>query len=85
VKGDSEMSERKEYELTDEQLKDLLGACKPVPYMVVGGVSPRSPQENANAAWASLGNELGFKPMTVRPVPGKGQKYFMAEPVEGSV
>lgn len=74
------MSERREYEMTDEQHERLLEACKPVPYMVMGGMPPRSPQENANGAWAALGRELGFKHMTVRPVQGKSSKFFTAEP-----
>lgn len=77
------MGERREYEMTTEQLDRLLGACKPVPYMVFGGVAPASPRENANAAWAALGRELGFKPMTVRPIAGKGQQFFTAEPTNG--
>lgn len=71
---------RKEYEMTENQLKELLEASKPIPYMVVRGVAPRSPQANANAAWARLGKKLGFRPMTVRPIPGKGQRFFSAEP-----
>ncbi len=73
---------RKEFKLTQEQLDILLNACKPVPYMVIGGIAPRSPQENANAAWATLGLELGFDSMSVRPINGKGIEFFTAEVVE---
>lgn len=73
---------RKEFTLTQEQLDTLLDACKPVPYMVIGGIAPRSPQENANAAWATLGLELGFDSMSVRPVNGKGMEVFTAEVTE---
>ena len=73
---------RKEFKLTDEQLKKLLKACSPVPYMVFGGIEPTSPQENANRAWQSLGKELGFDYNTVRPISGKGSKFFTAEPVQ---
>jgi hypothetical protein len=76
---------RKEFTMTKEQLDKLLDACKPVPYMVVGGIAPRSPQENANAAWAMLGEEMGFKPMSVRPVSGKGMEVFTAETVPAPV
>lgn len=69
---------RIEFHLTEKQLNDLMDACKPVIYMVIGGVPPPSPQENANAAWASLGAELGFDYMTVQPVSGKGNDYFTA-------
>ena len=64
--------------MTQEQLDEILDACKPVPYMVIGGVVPRSPQENANDAWRLLGDALGFKHMTVRPN-GKGDRFFSAE------
>ena len=70
---------RKEYEMTQAQMDVLLAAGKSVPYMIAGGTSPRSPQENANAAWERLGAELGFKHMTVQPVRGKGQLFFTAE------
>ena len=49
------MGARQEYEMTEEDLQIILDACKPVPYMIIGGVAPRSPQENANAAWERLG------------------------------
>ncbi len=73
---------RKEFTMSKEQLDGLLDACKPVPYMVSGGIAPRSQQENANAAWASLGLEMGFDSMSVRPVSGKGMEVFTAETVD---
>jgi len=76
------MKTRKEFTMTKEQCEKLLDACKPVPYMVFGGIEPRSPQENANAAWAELGLELGFDAMSVRPVAGKGMEVFTAEVVQ---
>lgn len=71
---------RTEFEMTKEQETTLLEACKPVLYLIVGGVAPRGPQENANDAWRDLGKTLGFKHMTVKPVSGKGVRYFTAEP-----
>lgn len=76
------MSERREFEMSPAQLERLLKASEPVLYMVFGGMEPRSPQENANAAWAELGRELGFEHMSVRPVYGKGDRYFTAIPIE---
>lgn len=69
---------RKKYEMTDVDLKTLLEACRPVPYMVVGGMAPRSPQENANAAWCALGKRMGFDGMSVEPA-GNGDRFFTAE------
>jgi hypothetical protein len=74
---------RKEYEMTAEQEAKLLEACKPVPYMVIGGMEPRSPQENANDAWCALGRELGFDGMSVEPS-SKGQRFFTAVPGDGT-
>jgi len=70
---------RKEFELTDEQLDKLYNACKPTMCIMIGNCIPRTPQENANLAWQILGNELGFIWDTVKPVEGKGDKYFTAE------
>ena len=73
------MPERIEFEMSKEDLETLLRASQPVRYMVFGGREPRSPQENANSAWAVLGAEMGFNSLTVRPVPGKGDRFFTAE------
>lgn len=76
------MSDRREYEMTEADLAELLEAMKPVPYMVIGGVRPLTVQENANAAWARLGARMSFKPMTVRPLGRGGMRFFTAEPTE---
>ena len=67
----------KEFEMTDDQLSALMDACKATPVMFLSGGKPmfNSPQENANHAWKLLGDELGFKHMTVMPC-GKGNKFF---------
>ena len=70
---------RKQFELSDDQFDTLVEECKPVRYMVFGGMPPSSPQENANRAWCALGREMGFDGMTVEPVPGSGDKVFTAE------
>jgi len=76
------MSESREFEMSQEQLDRILEACKPVPYIAIQCGEPTSPQENANTAWAVLGKEMGFKPMTVESN-GKGDRFFTAEPEEG--
>jgi len=76
------MGERKEYEMTEDDMKKLLDACKPVPYLVFGGIAPRSPQENANAAWAELGRRMGFDHMTVKQISGRDPRFFSAIPIE---
>jgi hypothetical protein len=71
----------REFVIKDEDFSVLLEAFKPVPYMVIGGVAPRSQQENANAAWVVLGKKMGFDGMSVLPS-GKGDKVILAEPVD---
>ncbi len=69
--------------MTDEELKEIIDACKPVPvmYMDGGQLLFGSRQENANYAWEKLGKKLGFKYMTVKPN-GKGNKFFTAEEIK---
>jgi len=69
------------YEMTQEDLDRILDACKPVPYMVIGGHAPSSPQDNANAAWSALGRKMGFDYMTVQP-DGRSSRSFTAIPSE---
>lgn len=76
------MYPRTDYEMTEADLKKLLGACKSVPVIIVGGFTPPSPQENANRAWEVLGKKMGFDSTTVRPINGKGQRFFSAVPSE---
>jgi predicted TIM-barrel fold metal-dependent hydrolase len=78
------MSNRKRYEMTEEDFNQLLEACRPVPYMVFGGRPPRSPQENANDAWARLGKKMGFDGMTVEAIQGESERCFTAIPLEDS-
>ena len=72
---------RREFEMTETDLKTILDASKPVTYIIVGGYVPRSPQQNANDAWQALGNRMGFDWDTVRPITGKGNRFFTAEAV----
>ena len=71
------MTTRTNYEMTEEDLKVILEACKPVPMIMLQCGTPRSPQENANAAWRALGEKMGFDHMTVKPN-GKGPRFFTA-------
>lgn len=77
-----EMYPRVNYEMTEDDLKELMEACRPVPCMMIGGHIPSSPQANANRAWSSLGKKMGFDADTVQPIEGKGVKFFSAVPTE---
>ena len=71
---------KKEFEMSEEDYQKLLDASQPVPYIVIGGVTPKSPQENANDAWKALGDRMGFDHMSVEPIRHKGDRFFMATP-----
>ena len=71
---------KKDFEMTAEDLQTLLEAMKPVPMIALQCGRPTSAQESANAAWARLGEKMGFYPMTVAPN-GKGNRFFSANAV----
>jgi len=71
----------KDFEMTQDQLDGLMEACKPVAMVALNLGTPSSPQENANAAWKKLGNEMGFDHMSVRPN-GKGERFFSAKSIK---
>lgn len=70
---------RKNYEMTEEDLKTLLESMRPVPEIMLN-IKGRSLQERANDAWESLGERMGFDYMTVQPT-GKGDRFFTAIPI----
>lgn len=74
---------RKEFEMTEDDLKVLLRACRPQPVMYLSGGIPMglSTQEMANMAWDELGKKMGFVGSTVKPT-GKGDRFFTAEVLE---
>ena len=77
------MYPRTNYEMTQEDCDALLAAMQPVPMIMLhigGGGS--SQQENANRAWRLLGEKMGFVWDTVRPIEGKGMRFFSAVPSE---
>jgi len=74
------MYPRTEYEMTQADMDAILDACKPTPVMMIGGSMGSSPQDNANRAWAALGEKMGFDGMTVQP--GKSKFHFTAVPSE---
>jgi len=76
------MYPRTNYGMSKDDLKELLDACKPTPVMKIGSYTGSSPQENANRAWAKLGEKMGFDPTSVKPIPGKEMMFFTAIPSE---
>ncbi len=74
------MPERKKFRMSDEDHDTLMAACTSTPAIMlhIGG-GPPTPQENANAAWAALGEKMGFQHMTVRPN-GNDTHNFTAVP-----
>ncbi len=74
------MTMRREYEMNEKQLAFLMDACKPVPYILIGGVAPPSARDNAEHAWHTLGAQMGFLGDTAEPVNGKNDHFFTAVP-----
>lgn len=74
------MNPYRKYTMTAEDLGIIKRASRPARYMVMAGKEPPSPQENANAAWRALGENMGFDYMTVRPS-GPDQRDFIARPI----
>ena len=72
------MTERTNFEMTQNDLDELLSCMKPVPMIMLQCGEPPSPQERANEAWKRLGEKMGFDYMTVKPT-GKGDRFFSAE------
>lgn len=68
---------RTNFEMTEADLDELLKAMRPTPMIALQCGTPRSVQENANAAWAVLGKKMGFDPMTVQPT-NQGDRLFTA-------
>ncbi len=79
------MYPRVNYEMTEDDLGEILNACKPTMAIMVGNYVPAGPQENANRAWERLGKKMGFDYMTVQPIDGKGNRFFSAVPTENAV
>ena len=70
---------RKKFEMTQEELTELIAACRPVPMIMLQCGEPPSQQRNANSAWQNLAKKYGFKWDTVAAYPGEGQRFFSAE------
>jgi len=66
------------FEMTKEDMDKIIEAGQPVLMIALQCGTPRSPQENANTAWESLGKKMGFEYMTVLPSP-KGKLFFTAK------
>lgn len=67
-----------EFEMTEADFEELLGAMKPEPLIMLQCGEPASLQERANAAWARLGAKMGFDPMTVRSSRPGQPRFFYA-------
>lgn len=73
-----------EFEMTKEECKEIMDACRPIPIMDLFHTSAQENankewQENANRAWERLAKKLSFKCHTARPVEEKDIRFFTAE------
>ena len=73
---------KREFEMSQEDYDKLIQACKPVPLIALNCGPVFSQRENVNAAWIELGKKMGFAGLTAEPIPGKGTRFFMAEPMQ---
>ena len=76
------MSARQDFEMSPDDVRlimDRIAKARSTPLIMLQCGMPQSAQEAANAAWAELGNRMGFDPMSVRPN-GKGDRFFSAVP-----
>lgn len=76
--------ERKEYQMSEDDLQDLLDAVKPTPLIATNCGPALSTQERANAAWERLGDKMGFDHMSVAPIAWKSDRWFTAMPKQDS-
>ncbi len=78
------MSPRREYEMSQADLDVLLEAHKS-PYLISRLVAypppVTAPSKRTVAAWSSLGRKMGFDSESALTVPGKGLRFFTAQPV----
>lgn len=71
--------------MTEEDLKDLMDACKPVLLMNISDNSRPSTLQNVERGWKLLSKKMGFNHMSARPIQGKNNRYFSAlanEPIQ---
>lgn len=81
------MAEQREFQMSEEDYQIMIRAQRKPPskpMLLVGqGVVPDDKgQLTVNDTWKMLGLKLGFDWRTVRPHPRKGDRYFLAEPME---
>lgn len=76
------MYPRTNYEMAEKDLKEFLDACEPMPSIITKGYTLPILQENANRIWQKLGKKMGFDAATIRPINGKGYRFFSAIPTE---
>lgn len=70
--------------MTEEELRQLKSAIQRGRETLLIALQcgmPPSLQEIANAEWAVLARKYGFNPATPIPAPGKGERFFLAEPL----
>lgn len=73
---------RKEYELTASELEDMIKLQEVERTAIETNSSYEARKHRrTNHAWQMLGQRMGFKWDTVKPVPGKSQRFFTAEPI----
>ena len=71
----------KTYRMTDDELNMLMNASKPVPYLVFGGIEPRSPRDNAMDVWRTVAARVGCDVDSIEPAETGDNHEFNARPL----
>lgn len=71
---------KQEFEMTQQNMDDIIAINKNMPPVMKMGDkwSGLDLEERVNAYWEKMGNDMGFKHMTVEPS-SKGSLFFIAE------
>ena len=69
------------YRMTDDEHARLIDACKPVPYMVFGGIAPESPTTKALRVWGEIAKRVGCVANTIGPSDTGDDRDFTGEPL----
>lgn len=70
------------YTMTDGELAELREACKPVHYMVFGGIPPESPYDKAVRVWGKIAERVQCDVNSIEGAgPGRDNEFY-ADPLK---
>jgi len=75
------MAELREYKMTREDQRRMRARMGAAAGLSVAGRE----KDCVTEVWMELGRRYGFDWRTARPAPGKGERFFLAEPIKEEV